>query len=205
MMKLLNINLENANDYNRAIRLLQSANVELGVECRERDLTVATIEVDYVYEYTCPHCWADYTEMGDELKTHYDAETGLIQCKCGRDLHPFLKYNETVLPQVMKAQEEEQEIRRIVIDIDEYERVHELLRLAGIEAYDLGFIDQVVVYLNHAYRFDCPNCEKHYDYLAYEHEEFYVDYNLEEKQIHCKCCDQTFKAVFKPNENMVIE
>ena len=201
----MKINLKNPSDYNRAIQFLQLANVELYFNCRERELDVTTIEVTNIYNYTCPHCEEAYTEMGEELKIHYDSETGLIQCQCGKELKPLIRFAETAIPQLIKSTETEEEVLRLSFQENEYERVHELLRLAGIEAYDLEHIEQVVVYVNHGYEFNCPKCGSFYQYDAYEGDDLYCKHSPVENRFSCDYCGDKFKVRFKNDEHVVFE
>lgn len=198
----MKINLKNSKDYNRAIQLLEVANVKLGSNFEMNDKV--TVKLTHIYDYECPHCGEEYTELGEELSQHFDQETELIQCKCGKQLKPLIQNGETVAPIVQKSTDEEVIVQRIAYCNEaDYSKIVELLHLAGIETCDLGEIEQVIVYITHAYEFECPACGSLHQYPAYD--DFHYFYEADSQRVFCDYCDEKFKVQFKHSSDSVFE
>lgn len=200
----MKIKFKNSKDYNRAIELLNLANIRVGEEDQQREAETVTIGITHSYYYICPHCEKEYIEMASEFEVHYNQETGLIQCHCGKELKPMIKHGETVIPQVLKTTETEENIFRLSFNREDYDRIHDLLRISGIEVSDLNPIEPVKVYVDHAYEFYCPNCGEYHQYNADCGRDLYEEYNPQENFVKCNYCEEKFNVRFK-NEQVIFE
>ena len=199
----MKLNLKNPSDYERAIKLLQLANVELpSVLPKRKDGIVVTI--NHIYNYDCPHCDEEYVHSEEEFGSCYDKETGLVTCMaCKKEIKPMFKYCETSVPQVKKSNDCE-EVCRIEFEYEsDREKVLTLLNLAGIEVYDLGDIERAVIYTTHCYSYDCLKCGAHHEYEAYGNFESF--YSCSQQKVMCEECRQTFDVTFKNAESVVFE
>lgn len=64
-----------------------------------------------------------------------------------------------------------------------------------IETYDLGDIEQAVIYTTHCYSYDCPKCGVHHTHDAYG--DFEDVYDANHQKVTCSQCQETFRVVFQ--------
>lgn len=207
----MKFNLKNPSDFERAIQLLQLANVELSFLSTSVAPKEAVVTINHIYNYDCPHCDEEYVHSEEEFSSCYDQKTGLLTCiggvrtcGCGKKIKPMFKYCETSVPQVKKSDDCEEEVYRIKFEHEkDRDKILKLLNLAGIETYDLGEIEQAVIYTTHCYSYDCPKCGVHHSHDAYG--DFEDVYDANHQRVTCSQCQETFRVVFQNAKSVVFE